>query len=160
MNRSTELVEHYPRPPLVERVDDAAQVWLGEHLICETTAVARVLETYHPPGIYLPPEDFEAGVLRPARDVRTTTCEWKGVASYLDLCAPDGTVAQRAAWTYEQPLPGYEAIAGRISVYPARVTRCTLAGETVTPQPGDFYGGWITSWIDGRIKGSPGTTHW
>lgn len=159
MARTPELVDDYPRPPIVDAVRMRAEVWVGEQRVAATDDVVRVLETWHPPGIYLPREAFAAGVLRLARDARTTACEWKGVASYLDLHV-DGATIERAAWTYERPLPGYEAIAGRVSVYPGRVTRCVLGGEDVVPQEGSFYGGWITSWIDGRVKGAPGTTHW
>jgi hypothetical protein len=34
---------------------------------------------------------------------------------------------------------------------------CTVAGRPVTPQPGGFYGGWITSDLVGPFKGGPGT---
>ena len=30
----------------------------------------------------------------------------------------------------------------------------------VQPQPGDFYGGWMTSDIEGPVKGGPGTWGW
>jgi hypothetical protein len=30
----------------------------------------------------------------------------------------------------------------------------------VRPQPGDFYGGWITDELAGPFKGSPGTLGW
>ena len=33
-------------------------------------------------------------------------------------------------------------------------------GEKVQPQPGGFYGGWITSDIVGPFKGEPGTWGW
>jgi hypothetical protein len=32
--------------------------------------------------------------------------------------------------------------------------------ERATPQPGDFYGGWVTSELVGPFKGSPGTENW
>jgi hypothetical protein len=30
----------------------------------------------------------------------------------------------------------------------------------VRPQPGDFYGGWITDEVVGPFKGDPGTWGW
>ena len=54
----------------------------------------------------------------------------------------------------------FRAITGHIALYPGLMDRCTVAGETVTAQPGDFYGGWITSEIVGPFKGSPGTMGW
>ena len=65
-----------------------------------------------------------------------------------------------AAWFYPAPTPGYEALADRVAVYPAAMERCTVDGETVTAQEGDFYGGWITSWIVGPFKGALGTWGW
>jgi uncharacterized protein (DUF427 family) len=159
-HRSIENVGDYPRPPRVEDANMPARIWIGDHLICDARNVVRVLETFHPPGIYLASESFAPGVLQASVDRRATYCEFKGTATYFDLHGPDGTVLERAAWTYEHPIPGFERLAGLIAVYPARMARCTLDGETVTPQPGDFYGGWATSWIRGPIKGAPGTTHW
>ena len=66
----------------------------------------------------------------------------------------------RSAWTYPEPWPGYEAIAGRVAVYPSKMDRCTVDGEVVVPQEGDFYGGWITSRVVGPFKGAPGTLGW
>ncbi|MDX2412614.1 MAG: hypothetical protein QNK34_11715 [Woeseiaceae bacterium] len=43
--------------------------------------------------------------------------------------------------------------------YPGRVA-CYIDGERVEPQPGRFYGGWITSDVVGPFKGEPGTGHW
>ena len=37
---------------------------------------------------------------------------------------------------------------------------CYVDGELVKPQPGDFYGGWVTSEIVGKVKGGPGTWGW
>jgi hypothetical protein len=53
--------------------------------------------------------------------------------------------------------PGFEPIAGAIAVMAALVDRCTVNDEQVVPQPGGFYGGWVTSWIVGPFKGIPGS---
>ena len=37
---------------------------------------------------------------------------------------------------------------------------CFVGDEQVTPQPGGFYGGWITSDLVGPFKGPPGTAFW
>ena len=152
-----ESVWDYPRPPRVEPSAETVEVHLGGVVVARTTASYRVLETSHPPTYYLPREAFAEGVLRPAEG--SSFCEWKGVASYSDLVA--GTaVAARAAWCYPDPAPGFEAIAGHVAVYPALVDRCTVDGEVVEPQPGGFYGGWITSRVTGPFKGAPGTRGW
>ncbi len=159
--RPIEDVGEYPRPPRLERAAQRARIWIGDELVADAGAVWRVLETFHPPTIYLPRDAFVEGVLQPAVDGRRSMCEWKGTASYLDLHATDGTsVIERAAWTYPDPSPAFAELADAVAVYPGRVTRCELDGEQVAAQPGDFYGGWLTSWITGPVKGAPGTTHW
>ena len=65
-----------------------------------------------------------------------------------------------AAWSYPDPSPGFERIRDHLAFHPSRVDRCTVDGEVVTAQEGDFYGGWITSWVAGPFKGGPGTTGW
>jgi len=152
-----ESVWDYPRPPALEPTTALLQVELGGAVVAETREGWRVLETSHPPTYYLPRAAFPEGALMPAAG--TSWCEWKGQASYFDLVSGT-TVAPRAAWTYEQPTAGFEAIAGAIAVMAAQVDRCLVDGEVVTPQPGGFYGGWVTSAIVGPIKGIPGSMGW
>ena len=40
------------------------------------------------------------------------------------------------------------------------VDRATVNGEEVTPQPGGFYGGWVTDSVVGPFKGIPGSMGW
>jgi uncharacterized protein (DUF427 family) len=152
-----ESVWDYPRPPRLERTTALLQIELGGVVVAATREGWRVLETSHPPTYYLPRSAFVDGVLRPAAG--TSWCEWKGAASYFDLVAGE-TVAARAAWTYEDPTPGFEPIAGVIAVMAALVDRCLVDGEVVTAQPGGFYGGWVTAAIAGPIKGVPGSMGW
>ena len=125
--------------------------------ILETDRSFRVLETASPPTYYLDPDDFVPGVVQPTTG--ESWCEWKGRASYVDLVAGE-TVARRAGWRYLQPNPPYEPLAGWLALYPSRVDRCSVDGEEVRPQDGDFYGGWITSNVVGPFKGDPGTLGW
>ncbi len=152
----------YPRPPRLERTEELVEVELGGRVVASSRAGWRVLETSHPPTYYLPREAFVAGSLRPCPGA--TWCEWKGRASYFDVVAtgPAGApvVAPRAAWTYEHPTPGFVELAGAVAVMPGLVDRCTVDGETVVPQPGGFYGGWITGRVVGPFKGAPGTAGW
>lgn len=148
----------YPRPPRVEPSTEHVEVVLGGVVVAATDRSWRVLETSHPPTYYLPRSAFADGVLRPVEGGHTW-CEWKGEASYADLVSGD-TVAPRAAWTYLRPTAGFEEIAGAFAVMPALVDRCTVDGEVVEPQPGGFYGGWITSRVVGPFKGGPGTRGW
>jgi uncharacterized protein (DUF427 family) len=126
-------------------------------MIASTDRAWRVLETSHPPTYYLPRTAFADGVLRVAAG--SSWCEWKGRASYYDLVTP-ARVAERAGWTYPSPTPGFEPITGAVAVMAAQVDRCTVNGEQVRPQPGGFYGGWITSWVTGPFKGIPGSMGW
>jgi uncharacterized protein (DUF427 family) len=132
-------------------------VVLGGVEVCRTTRAWRVLETSHPPGWYLPRADWLPDALEPADGA--SFCEFKGVASYLDVVG-GGVRAARAAWTYEEPTAAFAALAGAVAVYPAAVDACFVDGERVRPQEGGFYGGWITDDVVGPFKGAPGTLGW
>jgi uncharacterized protein (DUF427 family) len=152
-----ESVWDYPRPPRLEACRALLEVELGGELMASTRDGWRVLETSHPPTYYLPRAAFDDGALRPASG--SSWCEWKGQASYFDLVAGP-VVAPRAAWTYEQPSDGFEELAGAVAVFAALVDRCRVDGEEVVPQPGGFYGGWVTSGVAGPFKGVPGSHGW
>jgi uncharacterized protein (DUF427 family) len=152
-----ESVWDYPRPPRLEEFVGTITIELGGQTIASTARAWRVLETSHPPTYYLPREAFVDGALRRAKGA--SWCEWKGQASYFDLITA-AREAPRSAWTYEHPTPSYAAITGAVAVMAAQVDRCTVDGEEVRPQPGDFYGGWVTSWITGPFKGIPGSAGW
>ena len=126
-------------------------------VVADTTASLRVLETSHPPTYYLPAADFAEGVLRPGDGA--SWCEWKGRAAYLDLVVGD-EVLPAVAWTYPTPAKGFGGLVDHVALYPGRVERCTVDGEVVRPQPGSFYGGWITSRVTGPFKGVPGSSGW
>lgn len=147
----------YPRPPVVVASDEHVVVRHRGRSLVDTTSALRVLETSQPPAYYLPLADTDTSLLRPA--TRTTYCEWKGVASYFDLVVGD-EVVRDAAWTYPSPTPRFAALVDHLAVYPQRVEECTVDGERVDPNEGDFYGGWITSRVVGPFKGAPGTLGW
>jgi uncharacterized protein (DUF427 family) len=149
----TESVWDYPRPPRVEASAERIVITLDGAVVVDTTDSLRVLETSHPPVYYLPRAAFADGSLSPTEG--TSFCEFKGVARYLSVGASD-----RSAWFYPEPSPGYEALADRVAVYPGRMDSVTVDGETVLPQAGGFYGGWITSRVRGPFKGEPGSSGW
>lgn len=152
-----ESVWNYPRPPRVEAVRRQCEVIFGGQTIAITLSPVRVLETSHPPVYYFPPDSVLAGALDPIE--RTSYCEWKGVASYFNVVRADA-LARAAAWTYRDPKPGYEMLRDHIAFYPADMEMCLVDGDFVRPQPGGFYGGWITSHVAGPFKGEPGTEGW
>jgi len=152
-----ESVWDYPRPPRVERVDARIEVVLGGECIASTEHAWRVLETSHPPNYYLPPDAFRPGSVLPASG--SSFCEWKGAATYWTLTGGD-RVAEAAAWSYPEPTPAFVVLRDHLALYAGRVDLCTVAGEVVTPQPGGFYGGWISADVVGPFKGGPGSMGW
>ncbi len=150
-----ESVWDYPRPPALV-ADSRLVVRHEDTVIAETRAAMRVLETASPPTFYLPPEDCRLELMPAVPG--TTFCEWKGRANYRSLVLP-GVTIDRVAWLYEDPYPEFASIAGYLAFYPGRL-QCFVDGERVRPQPGDFYGGWITADVVGPFKGDPGTGGW
>ena len=151
-----ENVQDYPRPPALEPVPQRIVIMLGDALVAETTRALRVLETHHAPSYYIPPGDVAATLTAVPG---SSFCEWKGAARYFDVTA-GGMTAPRAAWCYDRPTARFAALAGWLAFYPGRMGEIRVSSALVTPQPGDFYGGWVTPNLTGRIKGAPGTTHW
>ncbi|RYH02735.1 DUF427 domain-containing protein [Salipiger sp. IMCC34102] len=151
-----ETVQDYPRPPRLEQVPQRLLVRLGGAVVADTTRGLRVLETHHAPTYYIPREDVAARLTPVAGG---SFCEWKGRARYFDVTS-GGTSARRAAWSYDAPSPAFADIAGTLAFYAGRMEACFVGDARVIPQPGDFYGGWVTSNLRGRIKGAPGTEGW
>lgn len=156
MALAIEDVEAYPRPPALEPVPHRIVVRHGGVLVADTGDALRVLETFHAPTYYLPRRDVFA-VLRPLQG--SSFCEWKGNARYFDVIAGE-RVAARAAWSYADPTRPFRALAGHVAFYAGLVDEAWVGDVRVIPQPGDFYGGWVTPNLVGRIKGAPGTRHW
>ncbi len=152
-----ESVWDYPRPPAVVADGREVQVAHAGIVIARSRRAHRVLETAGPPCWYLPPDDVRVDLLLPSG--HRTFCEWKGIAEHFDLVI-GGTRIPRAAWSYPDPSPAYGVIRGAIAFYASRVDDCRVAGERVRPQPGRYYGGWITSEVVGPFKGEPGTEAW
>jgi uncharacterized protein (DUF427 family) len=89
---------------------------------------------------------------------KSSFCEWKGSATYWTVRIA-GETAENAAWSYQSPSPRFKAIEGYLAFYPSRF-ECYVDQELVKAQPGDFYGGWITSELIGPFKGAPGSGNW
>jgi uncharacterized protein (DUF427 family) len=151
-----ESVWDYPRPPRLEHSPARVTVEHAGRLIVDSDQCLRVLETSHPPVYYVPRAQI-ADVLEAAPG--QSFCEFKGLASYWDLVVGDVRVP-RAGWSYEAPNDRYADLTGAVAFYPGLVDRCTVGGEVVRAQEGDFYGGWITPDITGPFKGGPGTRGW
>ena len=152
-----ENVWHYPRPPALEPVAKPVRIVFAGRTIAATHASFRVLETSHPQVFYLPPDCFTGCTLEPASG--SSFCEWKGRARYWTIRA-GGRSAERAAWSYPDPTPRFAAIADYLAVYAGAMEACFVGDDAVTPQPGGFYGGWITPDLIGPFKGVPGSMGW
>lgn len=163
-------VHNFPRPPLCEKTNRHLLIKWNDQTIAETTDAYWVLETTHPPTYYLPPSSVNsaAATITPVPKY-STMCEWKGAATYHDIKlngssaggAAAGQPVKRKIWSYESPTPRFAGIKGYLCFYASGVPwRCFVDGEEVVPQEGDFYGGWVTSELEGRMKGGPGTWGW
>ena len=152
-----ESVWNYPRPPALRRCDKRVRIVLDGETIADTNAALCVLETSHPPTYYLPPADITMDLLQATTG--SSFCEWKGIATYYDIQHAAG-VYPNAAWTYLEPTPRYAELVRHIAFYPQYMDACYVGDEKVRPQPGKFYGGWITSDLAGPFKGEPGSAGW
>lgn len=152
-----ESVWDYPRPAIAEPTSAHIVIQHRGITIADTRRAVRVLETSHPPQYYLPPDDIAAGVLE--RAPGKSLCEWKGQARYWDVVAGGERLA-KVGWSYAEPTAPFRILADHVAFYPAPFDRITLDDEAVQPQPGEFYGGWITSAVVGPFKGVPGSRFW
>ncbi len=152
-----ESVWDYPRPPRVEPTSRHLWVEFAGVVIAESRRAYRVLETANPPVYYLPPDDVGEQYL--IKSMQTALCEWKGVSRYWSVAVGD-RMAENAAWSYPDPWQEYELIRNHIAFNASKMDGCFVDGIRVTPQPGNYYGGWITPDIAGPFKGGPGTRRW
>ena len=150
-----ESVWDYPRPPRVQSDARLVRVVHQGATVAESRRSVRILETASPPTFYIPPAHVDWSLLTAVDG--GSYCEWKGAARYWGLAAAPAGLP--VGWTYPRPRPAFEKLKDFICFYPGRV-ECRVAGERVRPQPGRFYGGWITDDITGPFKGDPGTGHW
>jgi uncharacterized protein (DUF427 family) len=151
-----ESVWDYPRPPKLVADHRRIVVQRGDLLIADSRDNYRILETAGPPTFYIPPRNVRVELMRPLPG--TSICEWKGPAQYWTI--ETSTSAREAiAWSYPTAQAPYDTISGYFSFYPGRI-ECFVDGERVRPQPGYFYGGWITDEIVGPWKGGDSGTEW
>jgi len=148
-----ESVWDYPLPPAIENCTKHIKVICTGTIIADTTRSKRVLEKGNPPVYYIPPEHVKKQFLSPA--VNKTMCEWKGEACYFHLNIGNKQV-RYACWYYPEPVDKFKELKNYIAFYPQKMDECFVDKELVTPQPGKYYGGWITKNIIGPFKGEEG----
>ncbi|MBB4153972.1 uncharacterized protein (DUF427 family) [Sphingomonas jinjuensis] len=152
-----ESVWDYPRPAVAVASDRHVRIEHRGIVVADTRRPVRTLETSHPPSWYIPPADITPGVLIPSD--RRSFCEWKGPAVYWHLEVA-GVRLNDVAWSYPHPTPGFAMLRDHVAFYAASLDRCLVDGTQVVPQPGGFYGGWITPDVAGPFKGVPGSMGW
>ena len=146
----------FPRPPQLVLDQREVIVCWGDKEVARTKRAVIALETAHPPTFYLPWADVARHLFQSAGG--GSFCEWKGPAQYWSLVDGSRSI-NKVAWSYPNPLSGAEIIQDCVALY-ATALHCTVGGERVTPQPGGFYGGWITPELVGPFKGIPGSSNW
>lgn len=152
-----ESVWDYPRPPRVEPTSAHIHIEFNRVSIVDTYRALRVLETSHPPVYYIPIEDIQMHYLDASGQV--TFCEWKGRATYFSIQV-DEEMVQDVAWGFPDPPRQGPDLRHHLAFYASKMDACYVDEMRVTPQPGNFYGGWITENIVGPFKGGPGTWGW
>lgn len=152
-----ESVWDYPRPAVAEYAKAHIRIEHRGLVVADTRRAVRTLETSHPPNFYIPPEDITSGMLK--RCEGSSFCEWKGAAVYWDIVC-GGEIIARAGWSYPSPAQPFAILRDHVAFYARPFDLCLVDGEQAIPQPGVFYGGWITPAVSGPFKGGPGTTFW
>ena len=147
----------FPRPAIAEPCTARVMIEHRGVVIADTRASIQTLETSHPPSYYIPPDAIRPGALRRAGG--SSFCEWKGSATYWDVVIGD-LVVPRVGWSYPDPSAAFLALRDHVAFYAGPFDRCSVDGETVVPQPGGFYGGWITADLAGPFKGISGSMGW
>ncbi len=94
-------------------------------VIAETGGALTLKEASYPAVQYIPRQDAQMTLL--TRTDRVTHCPYKGDASYYDIVAAGGTLAN-SIWSYEAPFPTMAEIAGYLAFYPDKVTIEELPG--------------------------------
>ena len=105
------------------RIHPAVGTWViraDGAVLGESDKALELTEGSHAPMIYFPREDVATAFLE--RTETTNHCPHKGDANYYSIVTKS-TVLTDAAWTYENPKPGMEAIGNQLAFYASdRVT--------------------------------------
>jgi len=91
----------------------------GGAILAESKGALLLEEPGHEPVVYFPRADVGTEFLE--RSETRTTCPHKGEATHYHIQAKSGRIAD-AAWSYEDPVEGAEAIRGYLAFYAEKVT--------------------------------------
>jgi uncharacterized protein (DUF427 family) len=81
-------------------------------VVADSTSPKLLFETGLPTRYYLPRSDWDASVLTPSD--HTSTCAYKGAATYFGARLPDGEEVPDLIWCYERPLADGRDVAGML----------------------------------------------
>ncbi len=87
----------------------------GGAILAESQNALELTEGDYPSVIYFPRDDV--GMIFLDKSEKTSHCPHKGDASYYGIAAKSGLIAD-AAWSYEEPMEGLEAIKDHVAFYP------------------------------------------
>jgi uncharacterized protein (DUF427 family) len=105
-------------PITVEPTVGRVVVRVGGRVVADSGAALTLTESTYPSVQYIPLADVDPAAIIPT--ATTTYCLYKGEATYYSLVGPDG-VDEDAIWTYVEPYPEVEDIAGHVAFYPNKV---------------------------------------
>ncbi len=103
----------------IEAAPGVQVVRAGGAILAETRRALILREEGHEPVVYFPREDVAMAFLD--RSPTETHCPEKGNATHYHIVTKS-RVIEDAAWSYEAPVAGAEAIAGYLAFYPDKVT--------------------------------------
>ena len=113
-------------PITIEPTKGRVQARINGELVADTAAALVLQEATLPAVQYIPLADVAQDRL--TRTDTATYCPFKGDASYYSVTTSAGDTVEDAIWTYEQPYPAVEAIAGHVAFYPNKV-EITVVGD-------------------------------
>lgn len=142
----------FPRPPAIRPSALTLTVKHRGIVVAQTNSACEVLETAGAPTYYFPPDDVDQTLIKVSN--RRFHCEWKGISSALDL-----DDVRDIGWRLDAVYEEFGPLLGWIAFYPQHMD-CFVGDERARPQPGGYYGGWVTKDIAGPVKGGPGSRSW
>lgn len=146
-------VTTFPRPPVVERTTRHLQIkWHGQLIAdCPPGEALWCLETHQAPTYYIPAQRIRLPL---STTPRTTFDEFRGAVTYYAMMSPINaaeTVSNRI-WSFQEPPKEYEQLKNHLAFF-CGPWECFVDGERAQAPPNDFYGGWVTTDIEGLMKG-------
>jgi uncharacterized protein (DUF427 family) len=117
MTRSV-LIPSAEHPIRTESTAARVVVRVGDHVVADSRGALTLREADYPPVQYIPLADVDQTLLAPTDT--TSYCPYKGDCSYFSVQTADGETVEDVVWTYENPFPAVQAIAGHVAFYPDR----------------------------------------